>query len=317
MKFYYKFFICLAIICNLNSNAKAFQKYPQVIDLRDKSYEQAIKSINSSSGKDLVIWQFKAQNNSEVSLCVLKTNTPIFELKAFVLDKTTTLSSVISNNQAVFGINGGYFNLNNGKSTSYIGCGNKIMADPRDNSDLTENPNLKPFLNQIFNRSELRMIVYKNKTIFKICPHDTRIEPNEELIWSIQAGPQLLPTITANQEAFIRTNPSDGKRVDSIGCELNKARSAVGITSDNKIMLVCVAGPSQNSSSLGIKICDLASLFKDLNCSNALNFDGGSSTSMVGYILDDNQEAQQKNFCIKNPPTKIKSGLLITTRAHY
>lgn len=57
-------------------------------------------------------------------------------------------------------------------------------------------------------------------------------------------------------------------------------RTAVGITSDGKILLVTVDGRAPNRS-IGMTLVDLAELMKELGAVEAMNFDGGGSTTFV------------------------------------
>lgn len=56
-------------------------------------------------------------------------------------------------------------------------------------------------------------------------------------------------------------------------------RTAVGTTADGKLMMVTVDG--RQSISAGISLPDLSALMKRLGCVNAINLDGGGSTTMA------------------------------------
>jgi exopolysaccharide biosynthesis protein len=57
-------------------------------------------------------------------------------------------------------------------------------------------------------------------------------------------------------------------------------RTAVGTTDDGKTLIV-VAVDGRSSTSIGMTQAELAAYMKELGCANALNFDGGGSTTMV------------------------------------
>lgn len=57
-------------------------------------------------------------------------------------------------------------------------------------------------------------------------------------------------------------------------------RTAVGITKDGKTMKV-VTVDGRSKSSLGMTQAELAEYMKEIGCENAINFDGGGSTTMV------------------------------------
>ncbi|MFA6619289.1 MAG: phosphodiester glycosidase family protein [Candidatus Neomarinimicrobiota bacterium] len=67
--------------------------------------------------------------------------------------------------------------------------------------------------------------------------------------------------------------------IDSVKFNLVRhPRTAVGITDDDHLILVTVDGRQQQAP--GMNIPDLCRLMQELNCSYALNLDGGGSTTM-------------------------------------
>ena len=101
-----------------------------------------------------------------------------------------------------------------------------------------------------------------------------------KLISSIQGGPALLPSITSEKGAFVRRE-KNGKATDSIGTTRKAARTAVGLTGDGGIVLLVVEGSRGKEFSAGATLKELAQLLKEIGCVEALNLDGGTSTTMV------------------------------------
>ena len=87
----------------------------------------------------------------------------------------------------------------------------------------------------------------------------------------------------------------DGQRIDmgtGAFVPLRHPRTAIG-TSGNKVYLVTVDGRSKGNS-LGVNLNELANILKWLGAENALNLDGGGSTTM--YI-----EGQPENGIVNRP----------------
>ncbi len=87
----------------------------------------------------------------------------------------------------------------------------------------------------------------------------------------------------------------DGQRIDmgtGAFVTLRHPRTAIG-TSGNKVYLVTVDGRSKGNS-LGVNLNELANILKWLGAENALNLDGGGSTTM--YI-----EGQPENGIVNRP----------------
>lgn len=108
--------------------------------------------------------------------------------------------------------------------------------------------------------------------------------------------PQWVSTRT--EPSIIGSGPmmlQDGQRIDmgtGAFVTLRHPRTAIG-TSGNKVYMVTVDGRSKGNS-LGVNLNELANILKWLGAENALNLDGGGSTTM--YI-----EGQPENGIVNRP----------------
>ena len=187
--------------------------------------------------------------------------------------------SEFAHNNVVAAINGGYFDPVNQKTTSFIIRDSQIIADPRFNERLVDNPDLKPYLGKIFNRAEFRRYKCGDKTQYDIQPHFSPIPANCTLKESLGGGPALLPQDTSVAEAF--TAYQNGEKIrDAIGSEGLNARSAVGITQGRDVILVMVAQHPKQPLDSGISLTELANVLSNLGAVKAMNLDGGSSASI-------------------------------------
>ena len=79
----------------------------------------------------------------------------------------------------------------------------------------------------------------------------------------------------------------DGEPTDHITDEeieiYRNPRTAMGITEEGNILLITVDGRRSNYSS-GVKMTELADAMKALGCTDAINLDGGGSSTMVRFI---------------------------------
>jgi hypothetical protein len=275
------------------------------------SWRDVISDKDDSKKRSLV-GSFSLENGNKCSLIVVPSRlrvAPALASSGLGTSKTAPTSKIVQNNKARFGVNGGYFNLSNGESTSYVALNGVVCADPTKNFALTENPKLKPFLTQIYNRSEIRFLRAKAKLPYvQIATHNEPLPPGRELEASLQGGPRLLPELTAEKEAFVRTE-ADGKQVDSIGVGRTAARTAVGLTQDGYLLIVAVAGKGQDEFSSGLTLVDLARLLKNLGAVEAVNLDGGTSTTMIQGFPKDKSQGQM--LIGRTPETRVRSALLV------
>ncbi|UBF27373.1 phosphodiester glycosidase family protein [Kovacikia minuta CCNUW1] len=201
-----------------------------------------------------------------------------FQVVPALSQNVDRLENFAHKNGAIAVINGGFFDPMNQKSTSYVMQQGKQVADPKLNERLVNNPDLTPYLNQIFDRSEFRRYRCGQDFRYAIARHNAPLPEGCQLVDALGAGPQLLPTMTAVQEGFL--DEANGVVLrDSLGSQQPNARSAIGITSDGSVVWVMVAQKTEDPTDSGMSLPELANFMKTLGVKEAINLDGGSSSS--------------------------------------
>ena len=112
----------------------------------------------------------------------------------------------------------------------------------------------------------------------------------------ISGGPYLLK----NGEIFV-----DAKSQKLTAITGRNPRTAIGYTKNNTMIVVTVDGRKEGSS--GITLNELANIMRELKCYEAINLDGGSSTSMFvdGLVINGSN--------VKNS-TRISNALVIRAK---
>lgn len=177
--------------------------------------------------------------------------------------------------QAIAVLNGGFFDPVNQLSTSSVTIAGKSVEDPRANPRLMNNADLKPYLSQILNRSEFRQYRCGEQWRFDIALKKDPVPESCQLWNALGAGPQLLPTLTAELEGFWLERNGQVLR-DPLGQQTRNARSAIGITNRGEIVWAMVA---QKSPEGGLTLSELAQFLRSLGVEQALNLDGGTSSA--------------------------------------
>ncbi|MDF5724595.1 MAG: phosphodiester glycosidase family protein [Rhizonema sp. PD37] len=199
-------------------------------------------------------------------------------------------------------VNGGFFDPINQKTTSVVVIQGKLVADPKQNERLVNNPDLKPYLGKILNRTEFRQYICGQTSRYDIVLHSQPTPTGCQLVDALGAGPMILPELTLVQEGFLdRLN----KR-DALGSTQPNARTAVGITHDGSVILVMVAQKSNGGG--GMSLPELANYMKSLGAEKAMNLDGGSSSSLYYKGKSFYGKAGEQGHFIKRP---VKSVLLV------
>ncbi|MDM9379861.1 phosphodiester glycosidase family protein [Chlorogloeopsis sp. ULAP01] len=201
-------------------------------------------------------------------------------------------------------LNGGFFDPVNQKTTSTVVLQKQLVANPRNNERLINNPNLKPYLDKIFNRTEFRRYQCGQNIRYDIVLRSEKSLPGCQLIDALGAGPQLLPQLTLEPEGFV--DPINKR--DAIGSNQPNARTAVGIKSDRTIILVMVAQKSDSPTNSGMSLPAVANLMKSLGAEKAMNLDGGSSSSLYYQGKFFYGKVDRQGNPIKRP---VKSVLLV------
>ena len=95
--------------------------------------------------------------------------------------------------------------------------------------------------------------------------------------WKMQTAIGGGPVLLQNGEINISNNQERkfaGKAINN-----HEPRTAIGYTKDNKLIILVCEGRSKNAA--GLTLIQLAQVFKDLGCVEALNLDGGGSSCML------------------------------------
>ncbi|ESA36729.1 periplasmic protein [Leptolyngbya sp. Heron Island J] len=247
-------------------------------------------------------------NNAPVAQVHVVTIPPNYPIEVAVSGQLKTVEEFAADTGAMAVLNGGFFDPANGQTTSFVTVNGALVADPRDNNRLMDNPDLTVYMEQILNRSEFRRYRCGDDIRYDITFHNAPLPANCKLHSALGAGPQLLPD-TAQTEGFI--DFADGSLMrDAIGSQQRNARSAIGMRSDGTLVWVMV---SQTKPDGGMTLAELAELMTTLNVQKALNLDGGSSSSLAWSALDGLADSYYGRLDPIGQPIKrpVKSVLLL------
>ena len=91
---------------------------------------------------------------------------------------------------------------------------------------------------------------------------------------AIGGGPVLI-----NDGVFV--NSIKEEMFEGISPDSNQPRTAIGITSDNKMIFFVCEGREMTPGVKGLTTADVAYVLLDLGCVEAINLDGGGSSCML------------------------------------
>lgn len=231
-------------------------------------------------------------------LFVVKINTKKRTVKPYAVENGLETSEKIYKNNNFLGVlNGGYFDFKSKKTVSYVIIDGKIVLDPMENENLTNNIGLKPNLDLIINRGEFRRLNCDGKIKYDISKHFDTIKPNCQIVDSLQAGPILYPEIKSEEEYFVKKDATGKITRNAIMTESKKPRSAVAIKKNNVYFIIA-------TKKYPMTLNDLNKLCKKRRYEKALNLDGGGSTSFTNSFVNIKSDGKYNQ-------RKVKSFLII------
>ncbi|MEO1637132.1 MAG: phosphodiester glycosidase family protein [Cyanobacteria bacterium J06631_9] len=226
----------------------------------------------------------------EATMHVVRINPQVASISVAIADELQTLDAIARQQEAIIAINAGFFDPQNGKTTSYLFSEGQLAGEPANNERLMDNPDLQSYLPSILNRSEFRH--YRcgdtaesdtaesdaaESDTYEIARREDDIPANCRLKNAVGGGPQLLPIDTSTAEAFV--DYDNGVLIrDAIGSMQPNARSAVGIHgSTDEIIFIMAA---QRADAPGVTLAELTEFAETLGVASLLNLDGGSSSTL-------------------------------------
>jgi hypothetical protein len=217
-------------------------------------------------------------SNSRVHVVIVPPNGAV-AIEVAVAETLTPLPEMAEAAGAIAAINAGFFDPQNGLTTSYVTIAGNLVADPRKNDRLMQNPDLQAYLPAILNRSEFRIYDCAGDSRYDIAVHDAATPTGCRLNSAVGAGPQLLPRMTGYEEGFLADDESGILVRDALGSQSANARSAVAIKADGTVVFA-IASQLTTSPPTGLNFQEMADFLRDLGVEKALNLDGGSSSSV-------------------------------------
>ncbi len=224
------------------------------------TYSQQKKELNSQKkpiDEALEFIQLKTDtlfnSNQTISLLILQKKAANKYNLAFGYNHTKLVqtSTIAKNNNAIAAINGGFFNMKNGGSVTYFEVNNTVI-------NKTSNPK-----NKLMNGA----IIIENNFDIKIQPANSDLfyEASKQESAVLITGPLLL----SNSETLKLPNMKfvNNRHPRTCLCE-----------TEESVILITIDGRQKEAH--GMNLMETQDFLKSLNCINAINLDGGGSTTM-------------------------------------
>lgn len=211
--------------------------------------------------KGITLKTFWFQNtlfNSNQNVSVLEINSKgkyVFDL-GFDAKKLITTSDFGKQANAIAALNGTFFDIANGGSVDYIKSNGEVINENR----LSKN-------GKRANHQKSALLIQKGK--LSIAKWNGNSDWEKTLVADdiMVSGPLLI--LNQSEEKLDTANVFNKTR---------HPRTAVAITKNNKVLLITVDG--RNANSAGMSLFELSKLMRWLQADDAINLDGGGSTTL-------------------------------------
>lgn len=208
------------------------------------------------AGLNLERWSGTHEKWGAQYILILKAKYPKYRLDlAFAKDTLIKTSSFAKQSNALAAINGGFFDMKVGGSVSFLVSDGKVIHENK--------PNVLSIDNEIGANA---LVIYENGKS-KLLPTEgpTRIPMLKNVEDALVTGPLLLKNSQIN---FLQKRPFN---------DLKHPRSAICIRK-KEIWLVAVDG--RHKEATGLNLNELSQFLLSCGCQQAINLDGGGSTTL-------------------------------------
>ncbi|MBX2873122.1 MAG: phosphodiester glycosidase family protein [Saprospiraceae bacterium] len=241
---YQKLFLAFALtVCVGVSPAQSIQQLKK---------QQQWEKKKIAKGLKLYTWHIDALFDSQQSISVLQIKK---NRKFSIAYESTALkptSQFAQETKALAAVNAGFFNMKNGGSVSYLKVGDEIIAE-----NASTNPVITTHAIAITRNGRLKIVSN---------PKVKELESERSIEYVLFTGPLLLQDGQAGD--LPDNNFSNRRHPRTCACTRNNGQS----------LLVTIDG--RNAKAQGMSLEELTELLKLLKCKQAINLDGGGSTTM-------------------------------------
>jgi len=199
--------------------------------------------------------QLEELNGSPASINILDVDMNKFEgdiVLAWYRDSLVKTSDIVVEHDGIAGINGSFFDMKVGGSVLFLQENGEVIFETNDRIE---------FINESAYAKDTNGVVM----ILERPESDWTYDPGYDDM--IVSGPLLIFNNVLTD-------------LDSVRFNINRhPRTALGLTDDYHLILVTIDG--RHAEAAGMNMWELQAYMDELGCSEALNFDGGGSTTMV------------------------------------
>jgi len=214
--------------------------------------------------------------NDDTGVYIFKINTKKYgnKIKPFIVDNVMTPKKVYNDYCFDLVVNGGFFDINNSKSVSYVTINNELVADVMEHKKLVKDLKKQDRLEKVLSRAEFRILENKRgKLKFDIAYHNEPIKKGYKIKHALQAGPMLYPTMDLVNEGFV-VYENDMVKYQSV--DILKRRERTALALKGKYLYIVLF-----TRDYQVDACEMREyMLEKLKAKKIMALDGGLSTAL-------------------------------------
>ena len=216
-----------------------------------------------------------------------------------VQDGLKTAREVFKENNFDFVINGGFFDPNTAKSVSYVVIDGKKVGTPFESIQMIENLSKEDRVENVLNRSELRIYRHDYKDLYKfdIVNHFDPVPKDYEIVHLLGGGPEIYPEMAILKEGFVKYDETGYPKIQSAHVLKKRARTMLALKGENLYVIIF-------SNFAPVTLNEAAKKLEKYRFEKIMALDGGPSTSL-------NWQDKEISCASNNEQRKVKSFLII------
>ncbi len=197
------------------------------------------------------------------------------KIKPYVSKTLTTPKKVYDDNCFDLVVNGGFFDVENGKNASYVTIDGVLTGNIEKHLRLVENLKKENRLEEVLSRSELRILENKrHKLKFDIERHSDPIRKGYKIKHALGAGPMILPCADLAGEGFVVYDENGIVKSQSVDILKRRERTALGLK--GKYLYIIIF-----TKDYRVDVNEMKNyLDEKLKLEKAMALDGGLSTAI-------------------------------------
>lgn len=197
------------------------------------------------------------------------------KIKPFETKTLTTTKKVYDDNNFDLVVNGGFFDVDNGKHVSYVVIDENLVGNIEKHFVLMENLKKEERLEKVLSRSELRILENEHHNLkFDIARHNDPVQKGYKIKHSLGAGPMILPCMDLVGEGFVVYDENEIVKSQSVDILKRRERTVLGLK--GKYLYIILFTKDYRVDAYELRDY----LTQKLKLKKAIALDGGLSTSI-------------------------------------